>query len=76
MGFAQTRAVLLKMVEVRKATLPSEQVASLEHTLSTIDAAVRDLHGALDLDPYDPSLLFKLSHTRRSEIRVLQKAIL
>jgi hypothetical protein len=76
MGFAQTRAVLLKMVEARKATLPSEQVASLEHTLSTMDSAAQDLHAALDLDPYNPSLLFKLSYTRRSEIRVLQKAIL
>jgi hypothetical protein len=76
MGFTQTRVVLLKLVEVRKAALPSEQVAALEHTLSTMDSAVRDLHAALELDPYNPSLLFKLSYTRRSEIRVLQQAIL
>jgi len=75
-GFVQTRAVLVRMVEARKSTLTSEQVAALEHTLSTIDSAAQDLHAALNFDPYNPSLLFKLSYTRRSEIRVLQQAIL
>jgi hypothetical protein len=75
-GFVQTRVVLAKMVEARKNTMPPEQVAVLEKTLSRMDSAVQDIHAALELEPHNPSLLFKLSHVRRRELRLLQQAIL
>jgi hypothetical protein len=74
-GFVQTRSFLVKMLETRKNTMEPEQVAVLEHTLSTIDSAIQDIHAALELDPYNSSLLFKLSHARRRELQYLQQAI-
>ena len=37
---------------------------------------VRVKRGDLERDPYNSSLLFKLSHTRRSELRLLQQVVL
>jgi hypothetical protein len=75
-GFVQTRAVLMKKLEAQKRGAAPERVAALERTLSTVDSAVRDIHAALERDPYNSSLLFKLSHTRRSELRLLQQVVL
>ncbi len=75
-GFVQTRAVLMKLFEARKSTVAPERVAMLERTLSTIDSAAQDIHAALERDPHNPSLLFKLSHTRRRELRLLQQVVL
>ncbi len=75
-GFVQTRAVLMKRFEAQKSRAAPEQVAIVEHTLSTMDSAVQDIHAALERDPYNASLLFKLSHTRRSELRLLQQVVL
>jgi hypothetical protein len=41
-----------------------------------MDSAVQDIHAALEGDPYNASLLFKLSHTRRRELRLLQQVVL
>ena len=75
-GFVQTRAVLMKRLEARKQTAAPAPIAALEQTLSTMDSAIRDIHAALERDPYNSSLLFKLSHTRRRELRLLQQVIL
>jgi hypothetical protein len=75
-GFVQTRAALVKMVQARKGTMAPEQVAELERTLATVDSAARDLHVALELDPYNRFLLLRLSQTRRHELRLLQQAVL
>ena len=75
-GFVQTRAVLMRRVEARKQTAAPAPIAALEHTLSTMDSAIRDIHAALERDPYNASLLFKLSHTRRRELRLLQQVVL
>jgi hypothetical protein len=53
-----------------------EQIAVLEQMLSTMDSAAQDIRVALERDPYNASLLFKLSHTRRRELRLLQQVIL
>jgi hypothetical protein len=75
-GFVQTRAVLMKRFEAQKNGAAPEQVAVLERTLSKMDSAIRDIHAALERDPYNSSLLFKLSHTRRRELRFLQQVVL
>ncbi len=75
-GFVQTRAVLMKLFEARKSSAAPERVAVLEQTLSTMDSAARDIRAALERDPYNQSLLFKLSHTRRRELRFLQQVVL
>ncbi len=75
-GFVQTRAALMKVFEAQKSTVAPERVAMLERTLSSIDSAAQDIHAALERDPHNPSLLFKLSHTRRRELRFLQQVIL
>ena len=75
-GFVQTRAVLMKRVEAQKRGAVPERVAALERTLSTMDSAIQDIHAALERDPYNSSLLFKLSDTRRRELRLLQQIVL
>jgi hypothetical protein len=75
-GFVQTRAILMKRFEAQKRSAAPERVAAAEHTLFTMDSAVQDIHAALERDPYNSSLLFKLSNTRRSELRFLQQAVL
>ncbi len=75
-GFVQTRAVLMKQLEAQNSSAAPEQIASLERMLSTMDSAARDIHAALERDPYNASLLFKLSHARRRELRLLQQVIL
>jgi hypothetical protein len=75
-GFVQTRALLMKRFEAQKSSAAPEQVAALERTLSTMDSAVRDIHAALERDPYNSALLFKLSHTRQRELRLLQQVVL
>jgi hypothetical protein len=75
-GFVQTRAVLMKKLEAQKRSAAPERIAALEQTLSTMASAVRDIHAALERDPYNSSLLFKLSHTRRRELRLLQQVAL
>jgi hypothetical protein len=75
-GFVQTRAVLMKKLEAQKRSAAPERIAALEQTLSTMASAVRDIRAALERDPYNSSLLFKLSHTRRHELRLLQQVVL
>jgi hypothetical protein len=75
-GFVQTRAVLMKRLEAQKRSAAPEQIAMLEQMLATMDSAVQDIHAALESDPYNASLLFKLSHARRRELRLLQQVIL
>jgi hypothetical protein len=75
-GFVQTRAVLMKRFEAQKRGAVPERVAALERTLSTVESAVQDIHAALERDPYNSSLLFKLSDTRRRELRLLQQIVL
>ena len=75
-GFVQTRAVMMKRFEAQKSSAPPEQIAMLEQMLATMDSAVQDIHAALEGDPYNASLLFKLSHARRRELRLLQQVVL
>jgi hypothetical protein len=75
-GFVQTRAVLMKRFEAQKRGAAPERVATLERTLSTMDSAIQDIRAALERDPYNSSLLFKLSDTRRRELRLLQQVVL
>jgi hypothetical protein len=66
----------MKKLEAQKRSAAPERIAALEQTLSTIASAVRDIHAALERDPYNSSLLFKLSHIRRHELRLLQQVVL
>jgi hypothetical protein len=75
-GFERTRAVLMKRFEAQKSTTPADQTASFELSLSTMTSAVEDIHSALERDPYNASLLMKLSQARRRELRLLQQVIL
>lgn len=75
-GFAQTRAVLMKRFEKQKNSVPPEQLAMLEESLSTMESAVQAIHAALENDPYNASLLFKLSHARKRELRLLRQVVL
>ncbi len=75
LGFTHTRAVLMKRFEAQKSAAP-DRVAAAEYTLSTMDSAVQDIRAALERDPYNSSLLFKLSDTRRRELRFLQQIVL
>ncbi len=75
-GFVQTRAVLMKRLDAQKSGVAPAQVAALERTLATVASAAQDIHAALERDPYNASLLFKLSHTRRRELRLLQQVVL
>jgi len=75
-GFAQTRAVLIKRFEKQKNRADPEQIAALEGTLSTLDSAVQEIHAALESDPYNAALLFKLSHVRKRELQLLRQAVL
>jgi hypothetical protein len=74
-GFVLTRVALLKLVNLRKNTMGPEQIAVLEQTLASMESAVQTLHSALKRDPYNPSLLFKLSDTRRRELRYMRQTI-
>jgi hypothetical protein len=75
-GFVQTRNFLMKRFEAQKSSAAPERVAAAEHTLSTMDSAVQDIRAALERDPYNSSLLFMLSDTRRRELRFLQQVVL
>jgi len=75
-GFVQTRALLMERIDAQKPSAAPERVAALELALSTMDSAVQDIHAALERDPYNSSLLFKLSHTRKRELRLLQQVVL
>jgi len=75
-GFVQPRAALMKRFEAQKSNAPPEYVAVVERTLSTMQSAVQDIHAALERDPYNTSLLLKLSHARRRELRLLQQVVL
>jgi hypothetical protein len=75
-GFVRTRAALMKRFEAQKSGVPPEQIAVLEQMLSEMDSAAQDIRVALERDPYNASLLFKLSHTRRRELRLLQQVTL
>jgi len=74
-GFVQTRAALVKLVEARKSSMAPERVADLERALAAMDSAIRDIRAALEFEPHNPSLLFQLSHTRQRELQVLKQAI-
>ncbi len=74
-GFAKNRTALLKLVEVQKRAMTPEQVAAVEQTLGAMNSAIRDIRAALDRDPYNRFLLLKLSDTRRSELRYLERVI-
>lgn len=75
-GFTQTRAILLERFEQQKSRAAPEQIAALEEALSTLESAVQAIHAALESDPYDASLLFKLSHARKRELRLLRQVVL
>jgi hypothetical protein len=75
-GFVQTRGVLMKKFEAQKRSAAPEQIAMLEEMFATMDSAVQDIHAALESDPYNASLLFKLSDARRRELRLLQQVVL
>jgi len=75
-GFVQTRTLLMKRFEARKGHVAPERVAVVERSLSSLDSAVEDIRAALERDPYNASLLLKLSHARRRELRVLRQVVL
>ena len=75
-GFTQTRAILLERFEQQKSRVAPEQIAALEEALSALESAVQAIHVALESDPYDASLLFKLSHARKRELRLLRQVVL
>ena len=79
--------VHLYYVEVQEADMhqPSGDVQRLLQALElswklgdlTFDTEILpDIQAALESDPYNASLLFKLSHARRRELRLLQQVVL
>ena len=73
--YAQATAQLMAALDARKATLPPETVASVERDLTTIDAALRQVRGALRQDPDNMALSHMLAATHQKKVDVLQRVV-
>ena len=73
--YARATAQLMAALEARKASLPPETVASVERDLVTIDAALRQVRGALRQDPGNAQLSHMLASTHQKKVDVLQRVV-
>lgn len=73
--YARATGQLMAALEARKATLPPETMAAVEKDLTTIDAALRQVRGALRQDPANPQLSHMLASTHQKKLDVLQRVV-
>jgi len=73
--YAQATAQLMAALEARRASLPPEMLASVEKDLTTIDAALRQVRGALRQDPDNMALSHMLAATHQKKVDVLQRVV-
>jgi hypothetical protein len=73
--YARATAQLMAALQARKATLPPETMAAVEKDLTTIDAALRQVRGALRQDPANPQLSHMLASTHQKKLDVLQRVV-
>ncbi|HKP75669.1 MAG TPA: zf-HC2 domain-containing protein [Longimicrobiaceae bacterium] len=66
---------LQQVLETRRADLAPETVATLEHNLAIIDAAIADSRAALERDPNSRELTQMLSSTYDAKVRLLRNAV-
>ena len=73
--YARATGQLMAALEARKATLPPETMAAVEKDLTTIDAALRQVRGALRQDPDNAQLSHMLASTHQKKLDVLQRVV-
>jgi hypothetical protein len=73
--YARATSQLMTALEAQKATLPPETVAAVEKDLVTIDAALRQVRGALRQDPDNAQLSHMLASTHQKKVDVLQRVV-
>jgi hypothetical protein len=73
--YARATAQLMAALETQKATLPPETMAAVEKDLITIDAALRQVRGAIRQDPANPQLSHMLASTHQKKLDVLQRVV-
>ncbi len=73
--YARATGQLMAALEARKATLPPETMAAVEKDLTTIDAALRQVRGALRQDPANSQLSHMLASTHQKKLDVLQRVV-
>ena len=73
--YARATAQLLAALDARKASLPPETVSSVEKDLTTIDAALRQVRGALRQDPGNMQLSHMLAAMHQKKVDVLQRIV-
>jgi hypothetical protein len=73
--YARATAQLMAALEARRGTLLPETVAAVEKDLVTIDAALRQVRGALRQDPSNPQLTHMLASTHQKKVDVLQRVV-
>lgn len=66
---------LLEVLQERKGDLDPEAVAIVERNLAVIDAALAEIHQALEQDPNRPELGRMLVSTHRKRVDVLRKMV-
>jgi predicted anti-sigma-YlaC factor YlaD len=73
--YARATAQLMAALDAQKGTLPPETMASVEKDLTTIDAALRQVRGALRQDPDNAQLSHMLASTHQKKLDVLQRVV-
>jgi anti-sigma factor RsiW len=66
---------LARVLETRRASLAPETVATLEHNLAIIDAAIAESRAALVNDPNSRELTDMLSSTYDAKVQLLRRAV-
>jgi anti-sigma factor RsiW len=66
---------LARVLETRRADLAPETVATLEHNLAIIDAAIAESRQALEKDPNSRELTQMLSSTYDAKVQLLRSAV-
>ena len=66
---------LARVLETRRASLAPETVATLEHNLAIIDAAIAESRAALENDPNSRELTRMLSSTYDAKVQLLRRAV-
>jgi hypothetical protein len=73
--YARATAELMAALEARKASMPPAMLATVESDLVTIDAALRQVKGALRQDPGNAQLSHMLASTQKKKVDVLQRVV-
>ena len=73
--YERAAQALLASLEARRDSLAPETVRVVERNLKAIDAALREVHQALEQDPGNPGLVRMLASTHRKRIKILQTVV-